>query len=77
MKSQAQDLKLCLSAIEPWTTLTSKYPELARTALEMESGGRLKPGEAASRIEGLYQTYVDEWDALPPAFGNATEGESR
>ena len=77
MRGQAHDLKLCLSAADPWKALTSKYPELARTALEMESGGRLKPGEAASRIAGLYQNYVSEWDALTPAFGYATEGESR
>jgi len=77
MKGQAQDLKLCLSTADPCKAMTSKYPVLARTALEMESGGRLKPGEAASRIAGLYQSYVDEWDALPPVFGYATEGESR
>ncbi len=77
MKGQAQNLKLCLSAAAPWTALTSKYPELARIALEMESGGRLKPGEVASRIVGMHQTYVDEWDALPPAFGYAPEGESQ
>ena len=75
MKGQAQNLKRCLTAADPWTALTSKYPELARTALQMESGGHLKPGEAAARITGLYQTYVDEWDALPPAFGYAIEGE--
>lgn len=77
MRGQAQDLNLYLSTAEPWKALTSKYPELARTALEMESGGRLKLGEAASRITGMYQTYAGEWNALPPAFGYATEGESR
>ena len=77
MKGQAQELRLCLSAADPWKALTSKFPELARTALEMDSSGPLKPGEAASRIMALYQKYVDEWDALPPAFVNATEGESQ
>ena len=73
MREQARTIRLCLSAAEPWRALTAQYPELARTALEMESGGGVSPGDAAAGIVRLYQNYVREWDALPPAFSGQPE----
>ena len=69
MRDHIQKLKLSLSDADPWTALTAQYPELARTAIAMESNEHLKPREAAAGILALYQTYVGEWDALPPRFG--------
>lgn len=69
MRDHVQKLKLCLSDADPWTALAAQYPELARTAIAMESNEHLKPGEATAGMLALYQTYVGEWDALPPKFG--------
>ena len=73
MSEQARTIKLCLSAAEPWRALTAQYPVLARTALEMESNGGVAPGDAAAGIVRLYLNYVQEWDALPPAFWGRPE----
>ena len=62
MRNQAQVLESCLASADPWHSLCSKFPELARTEMELEMlgdpGGK---GAIRNRIIRLFRTYAWEW----------------
>ena len=62
MSEQVDRITGCLSSDRPWIKLTTAYPELARTLVELAVQPNAAAGEdpAASFVQ-LFRTYVREW----------------
>ena len=62
MSEQANRIAGCLSSDRPWIKLTTAYPELARTLVELTARPDVaaREGPADSFVQ-LFRTYVQEW----------------
>ena len=66
MSSQVYKLTQCLSSDSPWISLTSEFPELARTSAELSSTQELRDVDVISGFLQLFKNYVMEWQLLTP-----------
>ncbi len=71
MRGQVHKLAGCLASDDPWGSLATTFPELARTSAELKARARGYVGAGLEdRFVQLYQVYVREWESFPahPSF---------
>ena len=66
MRGQVQRLEQALASDDPWLSLITSFPELARTSAELGRYEDLDPVQVSAKFVRLFQTYVCEWRRFMP-----------
>ena len=61
MQNQAQKIKSCLQAANPWLTLAATYPILEEMKLRLSGLSELKMKSVQQKILRLYSAHLNEW----------------